>query len=86
LLIGTTVALPFLAIRILYSVISAFDSKINAFTGPISYRVVLSVLMELIVVIILAVFGVLTRDIERDYQAANLEEGHSLNSEANLHK
>jgi len=74
LLIGTTVALPFLAIRILYSVISAFDTKINAFTGPIADRVVLGVLMELLIVIILAVFGILTKDIESDYEAFSLQE------------
>jgi hypothetical protein len=56
-------ALPFLAIRVLYSCIAAFDTSISPFTGPIAYRAVLAVLMEFICVIIFAVFGVFSRNI-----------------------
>jgi len=48
---------------VLYSLISTFDASINAFYGPIAYRIVLAVVMELLVVIIFTVFGVLTRNI-----------------------
>ena len=62
-MIAVTVALPFLAIRVLYSCISAFDTSISPFTGPIVYRVVLAVLMEFICAIVFAVFGVFSRNI-----------------------
>jgi len=64
LLIAITTALPFLSIRVLYSLISTFDASINAFSGPITYRIILAVLMELLVVIIFTVFGILTRNIK----------------------
>jgi hypothetical protein len=63
LLIAVAATLPLLGTRVLYSCIASFDSKINAYTGPIAYRIVLSVLMELLTVITLAVFGVTTRHI-----------------------
>jgi hypothetical protein len=60
---GVTLSLPFLGVRVLYSLISQYDTGINAYTGSIAYRVVLSVLMEFFVVIILVGFGVITRGI-----------------------
>ena len=63
LLIAITFALPSLGVRILYSLISQFDKGINAYTGPLVYRVVLAALMEFIIITILAVFGLVTRGI-----------------------
>lgn len=71
-LIAVTVTLPLLGVRILYSCIASFDSKINAYSGPIAYRIVLSVLMELLIVIILAAFGVMTRRIRRQDQTSTV--------------
>jgi len=57
--------LPLLGVRVLYSCISSFDPKINAFQGPIVYRVVLAVLMEIVISIVFIFFGWQTRDIGR---------------------
>lgn len=65
LLFGTITALPFLGIRILYSTVAVFDTSINSQTGPLVYRVVLGVVMELLVVIVLLGFGIATRRVGR---------------------
>jgi hypothetical protein len=82
LLTGTTITLPFLGIRVLYSTISAFDPKINSFTGPIAYRIVLGTVMELVVVIVLLGFGVATRGVAKmesgEWKAVRTGSGEEL--------
>jgi len=58
--------LPLLGIRVLYGCVASFDPKVNAFTGPIAYRVCLAVLPEFVIVSILSIFGVWTRHIRSE--------------------
>lgn len=82
LLYGITTALPFVGIRVLYGCISAFDTHIGS-SGPIRYRVCLSVLMEMLAVIILVAAGIWTRHI-RDEARKGREEATVLPQKANM--
>ncbi|RDW70444.1 hypothetical protein BP5796_08841 [Coleophoma crateriformis] len=68
LLIAIAIALPFLGVRVFYSLVSAFDHDINAYTGPITYRVCLAILMEFVMVVVFAVFGVMSRNLRAEEQ------------------
>jgi hypothetical protein len=58
----TSLTLPLLLVRVIYPLIAVFDTRISS-TGPIIYRICLSVVMELFMVISLCIAGVWTRNI-----------------------
>ncbi|KAH8810730.1 hypothetical protein F5884DRAFT_875465 [Xylogone sp. PMI_703] len=76
-------ALPSVGIRVLYSVLGAFNTSntFNSSTGPIAVRVLLGVIEELSTVAIFAVAGILSRDVHRNaptkYYDAGTYNGYS---------
>jgi len=73
-----TLTLPFLGVRVIYSVAGSFDKAINPYNGTFALSVVLKALMEYVVVIILVV-GVVTRNVREDGREVGEEEGIRLN-------
>lgn len=68
LLYSAMLALPFTAIRAIYSVFYSFDSspKVNPITGVFAIKLVLIVLVQLLAVLSLVVGGVMTRNIRNE--------------------
>lgn len=61
ILLGISIALPFLFVRLLYSVLSAFvanSTKFNSFTGSVSILLCMALLEELVIVVIYLAIGV----------------------------
>ena len=65
LLLGVSLSLIFLVVRISYTIAGTFVKSINPYTGPIGYRVALEALMEYFATIELTIFGLATRSIQK---------------------
>ncbi|KAH0562410.1 hypothetical protein GP486_002895 [Trichoglossum hirsutum] len=74
LLYGVAAALPFLGFREIYAVCSAFITS-PGFTSSLAAKVCLSVVPEMIVTIILAAAGIVTRDISKAIKKGDAESG-----------
>ncbi|KAF5007364.1 hypothetical protein FDECE_6295 [Fusarium decemcellulare] len=83
LLIAVIVALVFIGIRVIYTLVAltSNDAKLNPATGSLAIRVVLSFLPELIAVIIFLIAGLYSRSI-RDLAKGRPEPAYELRGKA----
>lgn len=97
LLLAITISLPFLAVRILYSVLSSYApttipgsppsppnslSKFNSVTGDWGIYLFMAVIMEFIVVLTYTITGILT-PLKNDYAAGSTKDAWSSEVEMN---
>ncbi|KAF4462933.1 C6 zinc finger domain-containing [Fusarium albosuccineum] len=83
LLIAVIVALVFIGIRVIYTLVAltSNEAKLNPATGSLAIRVVLSFLPELIAVIIFLIAGLFSRNI-RDLAKGRPEPAYELRGKA----